>query len=97
MPHLFKNTVLILVALGLLFAFQTSVASNFSHENSAIFDTSENEKSGEEEASKLEISKFLNHENLTFKISQNSSRQKNHSDILPAQHFLEVPTSPPNA
>ncbi|MBP7709455.1 MAG: hypothetical protein KA100_00105 [Rickettsiales bacterium] len=97
MPHLLKNTVLILVALGLLFAFQTSTTSNFSHQNSAIFDVAESDKSGEKETGELEISKFLNHQNFTFKILKNDSRQKNRSDVLLTQHFLEVPTSPPNA
>ena len=97
MPQLLKNTILTLIALGLLCGFQASATSDFTHEKSAILDASSGEESPEKENCELENWKFFGHKEINLKILKAALRLEIQQEIIPPQIFATVPTSPPNA
>ena len=97
MPQLLKNTILTLIALGLLCGFQASVTSDFAHEKSAIIDANAGEESPEKENCELENWKFFSHQEINLKILKASLHLEIQQEITPSQIFASVPTSPPNS
>ncbi len=92
-----KNTILTLIALGLLFGFQAYATSDFTHEKSAIIDFASGEESSEKENCELENWKFFGHEEINLRIIKAALRLEIQQEAIPPQIFATVPTSPPNA
>ncbi len=96
MPHLLKNTILVLISIGLLWSFQTAVGSNFLEKKSELFDTSFGEESDEKENCEIKDWKLFNHAELALKISKLFQKLDSSDENIPHQTIASVPTSPPN-
>jgi len=89
-----KQIILILIGVGFLWGFYSSIEKSFSVKNLKVAESSESEK--EDIEAEFEDLKFLSQD--AEKILQNSlQKQLANNEILSfSQHFLEVPVSPPN-
>lgn len=89
-----KQIILILIGVGFLWGFYSSIEKSFSVKNLKVAESSESEK--EDTEAEFEDLKFLSQD--AEKILQNSlKKQLASNEILSfSQHFLEVPVSPPN-
>lgn len=95
--RLFRNIILTLISIGLLWNFQISATSNSSHENSAIVDALQDEESSEKENCELENWKFLNQNSTDFKILKLSLAMALNEDDAILKYSSSVPTTPPDA
>ncbi len=93
----FKNIILTLIGIGLLWSFQTSATSDFHHEKSAIVDAMQDEESPKKETCELENWKFLNHATIDFKALKLSLRIPRNTDNIILTDFSSLPDSPPDA
>ncbi len=96
MLNLSKKIIFTLVAIGLLWGFQSSATSDFLFEKPEILDVSSDQNNSEEENCELENLNFLNHDSLNFRIMKVSLHPKNQDQTALQKNFYEVPTSPPN-
>lgn len=89
-----KQIILILIGVGFLWGFYSSIEKSFSVKNLKVAESSESEK--EDTEAEFEDLKFLSQD--AEKILQNSlQKQLANNEILSfSQYFLEVPVSPPN-
>ena len=89
-----KQIILILIGVGFLWGFYSSIEKSFSVKNLKVAESSESEK--EDTEAEFEDLKFLSQD--AEKILQNSlQKQLANNEILSfSQYFLEVPFSPPN-
>ena len=89
-----KQIILILIGVGFLWGFYSSIEKSFSVKNLKVAESSESEK--EDTEAEFEDLKFLSQG--AEKILQNIlQKQLANNEILSfSQYFLEVPVSPPN-
>lgn len=92
----FRNIILTLIGIGLLWSFQTSATSDFHHEKSAIVDLMQDEEVPEKENCELEDSKFLNHDTVGFRVIKLSLNIARSDDNFILTDFSSIPISPPD-
>jgi hypothetical protein len=93
----FKNTIFLLIGLGLFLGFKTTSIFDLNHENSVIFDSVENYELEEKEDCETENLKFIKYSELNLRLFFGSNIKKNLNETIPPSNFVAVLTSPPNA
>lgn len=91
----FRRTILLLVALGLLWSFNTSAISSSLINSTGSFDLSQNTEEEEDDAESKDL-KFLSHSGNFFQFPKFSVAYKiqNSQTLLP--NFSPIPTTPPD-
>lgn len=92
----FKNIILTLIGIGLLWSFQTAITSDFHHEKSLIVDAMQDEESPEKENCELENGKFLTHAAIDFKALKLSLQIARDTNNITLTDFSSLPNSPPD-
>lgn len=96
MNQLPKKLILLLIAIGLLWGFQTSSKPEFTLEKAEFFDSSEDSDNSKKENCELEDLELSNPESKNFKTLKISLLLQNQDDAIALKRFSFVLTPPPN-